>query len=43
MSLVLIAFVMERRRPEIIFSFMYTILPTDDGQSNRPKHMTEIQ
>ena len=32
----------KRPRPEVIFSFMYTILLPDDGQSNRPKHGADI-
>ena len=35
-------FIKQKSCPEIIFSFMYTILLTDDGQSNGPKHVTEI-
>ena len=40
MFLVLITFVKERPRAEVIF--LYTLLLPDDGQSNRPKHVVEI-
>lgn len=35
-------FIKKKPCPEIIFSFMYTILLPDDGQSNTPKNVTEI-
>jgi hypothetical protein len=42
MSPLYFIFVKERPRPEITFSFMYTIILPDDGQSNTPKHVAEI-
>ena len=35
-------FIKKKPCPEIIFSFMYTVLLPDDGQTNMPKHVTEI-
>jgi hypothetical protein len=39
---IILTFVKERPRPEIIFSVMYTILLPDDSLSNRLRPVIEI-